>query len=118
VARISLAGPCEPLIGGIALEEGFRINHHKTRLMRQAQSQHFLGLVTNLRPHVPRAERDRLEAILTNAVRHGLASQNRDNDPQFLASLRRRVAWIEHVHPPHAEKVRRLLIACEQASSP
>lgn len=107
-----------PLLAAIAWEEGLRVNHHKTRVMRQAQSHSVLGLVTNERAHVPRAERERLEAILTNAARHGLESQNRDGNPQFLASLRGRVAWVEHVHPPHARKLRRLLAACEAALRP
>lgn len=103
----------EILASAIALEEGFRVNHHKTRHMRQGQAQKLVGLVTNQRPHVPRALRDRLEATLTNILRHGLDSQNREADPQFLLSLRGQVAWIEHVHAPHAQKLRKLLAACE-----
>jgi hypothetical protein len=103
----------ESLVGAIALEEGFMLNHHKTRVMGRAQSQRFLGLVTNVRPNVPRVERERVEAILTNIVKHGLESQNRDWDPHFLDSLRGRVARIEHVNPKHATKLRRLLAACD-----
>jgi RNA-directed DNA polymerase len=105
------------LVAAIALEEGFRVNHHKTRLMTQGQSQRLLGLVTNQRAHVPRAARDRLEAILTNSMRHGLASQNRDGDPHFLESLRGRVAWVERVNPAHALKLRHLLNTLEAAAS-
>jgi hypothetical protein len=101
----------EVLVAAIALEEGFAVNHHKTRVMRQARAQRVLGLVTNQRPNVPRAERDRLEAVLTNVLRHGLASQNREQDPHFLDSLRGRVAWIEHINPVHARKLRQLLAA-------
>jgi RNA-directed DNA polymerase len=97
----------------VALTEGFVVNHHKTRILRSSQAQRLLGLVTNQRPNVPRAERDRLEAVLTNIVRHGLESQNRERHPQFLSSLRGRVAWIDHVNPDHAVKLRRLLAACE-----
>ncbi len=106
----------ESLASAIASEEGFTVNHHKTRSMGQAQTQRFLGLVANQRPNVPRAERERVEAILTNVVKYGLESQNRDRDPCFLAALRGRVAWIEHVNPAHAVKLRRLLAVCETSA--
>ena len=103
------------LVGAIAIEEGFVVNHHKTRVMRQSQAQRLLGLVTNQRPNVPRAERKRLEAVLTNVLRHGVESQNRENDPRFLESLRGKVAWVEQVNAAHAQKLRTLLAACEAA---
>ena len=106
------------LVGAIAIEEGFLVNHHKTRVMRQAQAQRVLGLVTNQRPNVPRVERKRLEAILTNALRHGVESQNRECNPRFLESLRGKVAWVEQVNPAHATKLRALLAACEAARVP
>ena len=105
----------ESLIAAIAIEEGFRVNHHKTRVMGQGQEQRMVGLVTNQRPNVPRGERERLEAILTNVVKYGLESQNRERNPLFLESLRGRVAWVEHVNPAHAQKLRRLLAATEAA---
>jgi len=107
----------EPLVGAIAVEEGFRVNHHKTRLMRHGTRQRMLGLVTNVQPAVSRVERDRLEAILTNAARHGLDSQNRERHPNFLEYLRGRVGWVEEVRPEHASKLRRLLSACEAEQS-
>jgi len=103
------------LVGAIAIEEGFVVNYHKTRVMRRSQAQRLLGVVTNQRPNVPRVERKRLEAILTNVVRHGIESQNRERDPRFLESLRGKVAWVAQVNPTHATKLRRLLAACEAA---
>jgi hypothetical protein len=104
----------EVLVAAIALEEGFVVNHHKTRVMRQSQRQHLLGLVTNQQPNVPRRTRELLEAILTNAARHGLASQNRGANPRFLESLRGQVAWVAQANPDHAQKLRNLLRACER----
>jgi len=103
----------EALVAASAIEEGFLVNHHKTRVMRQSQTQRLLGLVTNQRPNVPRAERKRLEAVLTNVLNHGLESQNRDDHPRFLESLRGKVAWVEQVNPAHARKLRTLLAAFE-----
>jgi RNA-directed DNA polymerase len=108
----------QTLVTAIAMEEGFRINPHKTRVMRQAEQQRIVGLVTNQAPHVPRRERDILEAVLTNAVRHGVESQNRQGDPHFLESLRGRVAWVAHANPAHARKLRELLAACEARQNP
>jgi RNA-directed DNA polymerase len=105
----------EALVAAIALDEGFRINHHKTRVMLQSQAQHWLGLVINEQPAVSRTDREHLEAILTNAARHGLESQNREGDPHFLESLRGRVAWVEQVSPAHARKLIALLAACSSA---
>jgi len=102
------------LVAAIALEEGFQVNHHKTRVMRQGERQQLVGLVTNQQPHVPRRTRERLEAVLTNAARHGLASQNRDADPHFLESLRGQVAWVAQVNPAHARKLLQLLGVCEE----
>jgi hypothetical protein len=101
------------LVAAIALEEGFQVNHHKTRIMRQGERQQLVGLVTNQQPHVPRRARERLEAVLTNGARHGLASQNREANPHFLESLRGQVAWVAQVNPAHARKLRRLLEICE-----
>jgi len=106
----------EPLVGAIALEEGFSINHRKTRLMRRGVQQHLLGLVTNVQPAVSRAERKQLEAILSNSVRYGLASQNRDRHPNFLEYLRGRINWVNQACPDHARKLRRLFAICAAAS--
>lgn len=106
----------EVLVAGIALEEGFHVNHHKTRIMRRGERQHLVGLVTNEQPHVPRRVRERLEAVLTNAARQGLASQNRDANPHFLESLRGQVAWVAQTNPAHARKLRQLLQTCESQS--
>jgi RNA-directed DNA polymerase len=106
----------EALVAAIALEERFRVHHHKTRVMRQSERQKLVGLITNQRPNVPRRERERLEALLTNAARSGLESQNRDADPHFLESLRGRVAWIAQVNPAQARKLSQLLEVCERAA--
>jgi len=105
----------EPLVGAIALEEGFHVNHRKTRAMQRGTQQRMLGLIANQRPAVSRAEREQLEAILYNAVRHGLSSQNREQHANFLEYLRGRVSWVAQARPEHAVKLGRLLAECEAA---
>jgi hypothetical protein len=93
------------VVGAIIIEEGFRPNHRKTRVLRQGQKQHAAGLVLNEKPNIDRRELDRLKAILTNCARHGPVSQNRENHPEFAAYLKGKVAWVRFVHPDKGEKM-------------
>lgn len=102
-------------IAAIVIEEGFRPRFRKTRVERAAGRQTLVGLTVNVAPAVPRAERDRLRAILTNCVRHGPASQNRERHADFRAHLEGRVAWIAHVNPAHARRLVPLLAAIDWA---
>jgi hypothetical protein len=86
-----------PRAGAIVLEEGFRLNHRKTRVMPRGHRQELCGLAVAARPSVPRRERDRLRAILFNARRLGLESQNRDGHADFRRHLEGRVAWVASV---------------------
>lgn len=90
----------------ILLEEGFSVNHRKTRVMRQGVRQHLAGLTINEAPHVSRKEIERLEAILTNCVRHGPAGQNRDHHGDFRAHLAGRVGFVEMIDPSRGRRLR------------
>jgi hypothetical protein len=96
----------ETRIAAIILEEGFRPNHHKTRVLRQGQKQHAAGLVLNEKPNIDRRDFDRLKAILTNCARRGPASQNRDHHPDFAAHLQGKLAWVRFIHPGKEAKLR------------
>jgi RNA-directed DNA polymerase len=96
----------EVAVGAIIIEEGFRPNHHKTRVLRQGQKQHAAGLVLNEKPNIDRREFDRLKAILTNCARHGPASQNHGNHPEFAAHLQGKLAWVHFIHPGKEAKLR------------
>jgi retron-type reverse transcriptase len=93
----------------ILAEEGFTVNHHKTRLMGDSVRQHLAGLVVNVRTSIPRSEYDRLKAILTNCLRHGMDSQNRDKHPDFRAHLAGKVAWVSYIHPERGARLSTLL---------
>jgi RNA-directed DNA polymerase len=82
----------EVRVAAIALEEGFSIQLRKTRVMRRGARQHLAGVVVNRHPNLARSEFDRLKAILTNCVRYGAASQNREGRADFRAHLQGRVA--------------------------
>ncbi len=99
----------------IAIDEGFFIRHHKTRTMRRGGRQIAAGLVMNQRLNVPREEYDQLRAILHNCARDGLASQNRDEHPDFLAHLKGRVAYVAATNAERGLKLKRLLQQIEGA---
>jgi len=61
----------------IALEEGFAVNHHKTRVVRRGVRHQLAGVVVNEKVNLARRELELLEAILTNCMRRGPESQNR-----------------------------------------
>jgi hypothetical protein len=96
-------------VAGVLLEEGFRVNHGKTRVMRRGVRQHLAGLVTNQKMNVARRDFDRLKAMLTNCVRHGPESQNRERLPHFREHLEGRVSFVEMVNPAKGRRLREIL---------
>jgi RNA-directed DNA polymerase len=99
----------EALVGAIALEEGFSLNHRKTRLRLASQRQRLAGVVVNERVNYSRTDWDRLKATLHNCVKHGPEPQNRDNHPDFRAHLKGRVAHATWLNPARGEKLRVLM---------
>jgi hypothetical protein len=97
----------------IAQEEGFRVHHRKTRVMRQGVRQHLAGLVTNERANVPRDEYDRLKATLTNCVRLGPEGQNREGHPAFREHLLGRIGFVEGVNPARGRRLREMFARIE-----
>ena len=93
----------------IALEEGFAINHRKTRIMRQGVRQHVAGVVVNRKPGLRRRDVDCLKAILTNCKRFGPASQNRAGVADFRAHLAGRVGFVEMIDAVKGQRLRTLL---------
>jgi hypothetical protein len=87
-----------PRAGAIALEEGFALNHRKTRVMRSGRRQQLCGLVVNQRPNLPREETDNLRALLWNAIRLGPDSQNREGHADFRRHLEGRIAWVASIN--------------------
>jgi RNA-directed DNA polymerase len=96
-------------VAAILREEGFATHHRKTRIMRQGVRQHLAGLVTNQRVNVIRADFDRVKAILTNCIRFGPESQNRDAHPRFRLHLEGRVNFVETIHAARGKRLRNLL---------
>lgn len=97
-----------PRAAAICELEGFRVRHHKTRVMRSGGRQELCGVVVNRRPSMRRTEIERLEATLYNSIRSGPAAQNREGHPDFRAHLRGRIEWLAHLHPARGERMKAL----------
>jgi hypothetical protein len=93
-------------VAAITIEEGFAVNLRKTRVMRRGARQHLAGVVVNRHPNVARPEFDALKAVLTNCVRHGPQSQNREGHADFRAHLAGRVAQVGMVNGSRGAKLK------------
>jgi hypothetical protein len=66
-----------------------------------------LGTVVNVRPTLPRADRDALRALLHNCATHGWTTQVRDRDPAtFRDHVLGRVAWASSIDPAFGARLR------------
>ena len=95
----------EPLVGSICLEQGFSINYRKTRIVRSHQRQKVTGIVVNQKINIDRREFDRLKAILTNCVRHGVASQNHAGHGDFRAHLWGSIQYVKSLNEVRGRKL-------------
>jgi retron-type reverse transcriptase len=89
----------------IAEEEGYRVNDKKSRVLRRNTAQMVTGLVVNERPSVRRRELRRLRAILHRARTEGLERQNREGQPNFLAWLQGKIAYVRMARPDIGAKL-------------
>lgn len=90
-------------VRAVLVDEGFVEHPKKTHVMRRGRRQEVTGVTVNAKASVSRAEVRELRAILHNAAKHGLASQNRQDHPHFAAYLRGRVAFVTMVDPAKRE---------------
>ena len=114
---LAISGPAEfahglrlfiPLVQQIIRQERFRSNHSKRRVLRANQRQSIAGVVVNERINIAREHFDRLKAILTNCVREGPSTQNRENVADLKSHLRGRVAHVQQLNPTRGENLLRL----------
>jgi retron-type reverse transcriptase len=98
--------------------EGLTEHPRKTKVMRRGGRQEVTGLTVNDRPSLSRGELRTLRAILHNAARFGLESQNREGRPDFAEHLRGRVEFACMVDPGRAPALRAALsLALRSGSS-
>jgi hypothetical protein len=92
-------------VTAIALEEGFAVQHRKTRIMRQGVRQVAAGVVINQKINMRRHDHDQLKAILWNCARYGPHGQNRNAVADFRAHLAGRVARAVQLNPERGQKL-------------
>lgn len=92
----------------IVIEEGFVVNHHKTRVMKRSVRQQAVGLVLNEKLNTRRDEFDRLKAILHRCVLRGPATVNSGKHADFRAHLIGRIRHIAQSSESRLVKLNRL----------
>jgi len=95
----------EPLIGSICIEQGFELNYRKSKILHAHQRQKITGVVVNQGANIDRRYYDRLKAILTNCIRHGVESQNIERHKDFSASLLGRIMFVTSLNKNRGEKL-------------
>lgn len=96
-------------VAAIAMEEGFSVNHRKTRIMRRGVRQSLAGTVVNEGINIRRRDFEILKATLTNCVRFGPESQNRERLPYFRAHLEGRIGFVEMINRSKGQQLRQIL---------
>lgn len=99
------AARIEAWVAALARDEGFVVNHRKTRRLPSHQRQQVTGVVVNARPNLQRDEFDRLKAELHQCAVHGPSSQNREGHVDYRQHLMGRVAWVRQLNPAKARRL-------------
>lgn len=87
------------LVPKVANEEGFAINHGKTRLMRQSGRQAVTGVIVNKDMGLSRKTRRKLRA----ALHHQKAGKA---DPANAARLKGKLAYLNMLNPAQAQRLK------------
>ncbi len=99
------------------MEEGYKVHFRKTRVMRRGVPQRLAGIIVNEHLSVPRRDRERLKAILTNCIRLGVDSQNRSDQVDFRNYLRGKISFVEMINSNQGRRLRELFEQIEWQNS-
>ncbi|MEZ6055770.1 MAG: reverse transcriptase family protein [Planctomycetaceae bacterium] len=89
----------------IIRDERFMVHRQKRKLIRSSQRQVVTGVVVNEGTNISRSDYDRLKATLHNCLKHGPASQNHQQHPEFAAQLRGRIAHVSMLNEQRGKKL-------------
>ena len=93
------------------MEEGFRVNYRKTRIMRRSVRQLLVGVVVNDRPNIRRCDFDELKAILHNCQSDGPEAQNRRGLGDFRGHLLGRIEYVRTLNAARGSRLRAMFDA-------
>lgn len=96
-------------VGAIATEEGFAVNHRKTRVMPSARRQEVTGVIVNVRPNTAREHYDLLKATLHNACGAELSDA-------WKARIRGHIAQVSSLNAARGARLHALYLAVTGAS--
>ena len=83
-------------------DEGFALNHAKTRVLRRGTPQRITGVIVNDVLGLSRQERRRMRAALHQA---GRRARGADGAPQIDARLRGKLAYLKMLNPAQAARL-------------
>lgn len=92
-------------VAAIVLDEGFSVQHRKTKIQTQSGRQSVLGLTVNRKLNTPRDQYDELRAILHNCIQKGWKSQNREGHPLFREHLQGRISYVSKTNSGRGQKL-------------
>ncbi|MDB4935939.1 MAG: Retron-type RNA-directed polymerase [Labilithrix sp.] len=98
----------EALVAAIVRDEGFVVNHRKTRVMRAGVRQLVTGVVVNARMNPARDAYDRLKATLHNCATRGPRPEDVQGHPDFRAHLAGRIAHVASLNPTRGQRLARM----------
>ena len=87
----------------ICQQEGFAENARKRRVLRKKNQQRVTGVIVNSGLFIPRKDRRRFRAILTNVKKNGMAAEARGKK-DFAAYLLGFAAYVKMVQPELGKK--------------
>ena len=90
-------------------DEGFAINEKKTRVLKPSARQSVTGVVVNAQTSTSRKTRRQLRAIVHNAGKTTLNSQNRSRRKNFKGWLSGMIGFVGMVNPRQAVRLRERL---------
>ncbi|AAM05501.1 hypothetical protein (multi-domain) [Methanosarcina acetivorans C2A] len=87
---------------GIIEDDGFVVNHEKTRMFSKGSRQKVTGLVVNDKVSIGRNKKKNLKAIVNNIQTNGPVAENRSNDPFFRERIFGHLGCANAVDPEFA----------------
>ncbi len=98
----------ELYVASICIDEGFQLNHRKSRLFKSHQRQKITGIIVNEKLNIDRRYYDRLKAVLTNCARYGAHNQNRTGHTDFYSHLRGSINHVRSLNEAKANTLEHL----------
>ncbi len=88
---------------------GFRVSREKTCFLGPSEQKEITGYITNEKVNVSKDRIRRLRATIHNCIMYGHSTQNIEDKPDFEASLKGQIQYVQRVNPHVGEQLLRML---------